>query len=273
MAIAQGGSSPTTQEQHVTVSIEGAIAWIKLNRPERRNAIGTQTRAELAAALKQVEKDETVRVVVLTGEGTAFSSGADLRDFPTDVNAVEHVGHILRDDYMPMILRMRAMPKPIIAAVNGVAAGIGVSFAMAADIRIAVEEASFVEAFVGIGLIPDGGATWFLPRLVGTGKALEMCMTGQPLAARDAERLGLVSQVVPSDQLEPAVRALAEKLAAGPPRAIAGAKRAINRALDCSLEEALEYESYLQEAMAGTSDFAEGVTAFIQKRPPNFQGR
>ena len=262
------------QEQQIVVSVEGAIAWIRFNRPDKRNAIGTQTRAELASALKQVEKDDSVRVVVLTGEGTAFSSGADLRDFPSDGgNAVEHVGHILRDDYMPMILRMRQMPKPIIAAVNGVAAGIGMSFAMAADVRIASETADFRELFVGIGLIPDGGATWFLPRLVGAGKALELCMTGQPLSAVDAERFGLVNQVVAADQLEPTVRALAERLAAGPPLAIAGAKRAINRALDCTLADAMEYESYLQEAMAATDDFAEGVTAFIQKRPPQFQGK
>lgn len=259
-------------EQQVTVEQRGAVAWIKFSRPERRNAIGTQTRQQLAAALKQVEKDEAVRCVVLTGEGTAFCSGADLRDFPTDVNVVEHVGHILRDDYMPMILRMRAMPKPIIAAVNGVAAGIGVSFAMAADLRIAVEDASFVEAFVNIGLAPDGGATWFLPRLVGTGKALEMCMTGLPLAARDAERLGLVNQVVAADELISVTTSWAERLAAGAPRAIAAAKRAVNRSLDSSLEEAMEYESYLQESMAGTSDFAEGVAAFVEKRPPRFTG-
>lgn len=262
-----------TQEQHVLVTIDNSIAWIKFNRPERRNAIGTQTRAELAAALKQVEKDPAVRCVVLTGEGTAFSSGADLRDFPAGGDVVEHVGHILRDDYMPMILRMRQMPKPIIAAVNGVAAGIGMSFAMAADIRIAAEEASFVELFVSRGLVPDGGASWLLPRLVGTGKALEMCMTGLPLSARDAERLGLVNQVVPAEELEPTVRALAEHLAAGAPLAIAAVKRAINRALDSSLEEAMEYESYLQEAMAASGDFMEGVASFIEKRPPNFQGK
>ena len=262
-----------TQQEHVVVTVEGAVAWIKFNRPERRNAIGTQARAELAGALKQVEKDPAVRCVVLTGEGTAFSSGADLGDFPTDGNVVEHVGRILRDDYMPMILRMRQMPKPIVAAVNGVAAGIGMSFAMAADIRVAAEEAAFVELFVSRGLVPDGGASWFLPRLVGTGKALEMCMTGQPLSARDAERLGLVNQVVPKEQLEATVRAVAERLAAGAPLAIAAAKRAINRALDSTLEEAMEYESHLQEALAGSADFAEGVAAFIEKRPAQFQGR
>lgn len=259
-------------EQHVKVEQQGAVAWIKFNRPDRRNAIGTQARAELAAALKQVEKDESVRCIVLTGEGTAFCSGADLRDFPPDVNVVEHVGHILRDDYMPMILRMRAMPKPIIAAVNGVAAGIGMSFAMAADIRIAAEAASFVELFVLRGLIPDGGATWFLPRLIGIGKALEMCMTGEPLSAREAERLGLVNHVVPATELIARTTELAERLAAGAPRAIAASKRAINCSLDSSLEEAMEYESYLQEAMAGTTDFAEGVAAFVEKRPPSFTG-
>ena len=261
-------------EQHVRVEQQGAVAWIKLNRPERRNAIGTQARAELAAALKQVERDDAVRCIVLTGEGSAFSSGADLRDFPSDVtNVVEHVGRILRDDYMPMILRMRAMPKPIIAAVNGVAAGIGMSFAMACDIRIAAEEASFVELFVARGLMPDGGATWFLPRLVGTGKALELCLTGQPLGAADAERAGLVNRVVPGDQLVAVVTELAEQLAAGAPRAIAASKRAINRSIDGSLDESMEYESYLQESLAATSDFAEGVAAFIQKRPPRFSGQ
>ena len=260
-------------ERQVVVEQRGPVAWIKFNRPERRNAIGAQTRAELAAALKQAQKDEAVRCLVLTGEGTAFCSGADLRDFPAGGSPVEHVGRILRDDYMPMILRMRSMPKPIIAAVNGVAAGIGVSFAMAADIRIAIEEAAFVEAFVNIGLIPDGGATWLLPRLVGAGKALEMCMTGLPLAARDAERLGLVNLVVPADQLISTVQSFADRLAAGPPLAIAAAKRAINRSLDSTLEEALEYEANLQQAMAGTADFAEGVAAFIEKRPASFTGK
>lgn len=263
------------QEQQVRLEQDGAVAWIVLNRPERRNAIGAQTRKQLAAALKQVGKDDSVRAVVLTGEGHSFCSGADVKEMAEHGQAgttVELVGSILRDDYMPMILGMRAMPKPIIAAVNGAAAGIGASFALAADIRIAAEDAFFVEAFVGIGLAPDGGATWFLPRLLGSGRALEMCMTGQPLTAAEALQFGLVNRVVPAGQLREAAADLAQRLAAGPPKAIAAAKRAINHSLDSTLEEAMDYESYLQEAMAGSRDFIEGVTAFLAKRPPQFTG-
>jgi 2-(1,2-epoxy-1,2-dihydrophenyl)acetyl-CoA isomerase len=156
---------------------------------------------------------------------------------------------------------------------NGVAAGIGASFALAADIRIAIPEAAIVEAFVGIGLMPDGGATWLLPRLVGTGKALEMFFTGRPLSAADGERLGLINQVVQPEEFEQTVRAIATRLASGPTRAIAATKRAVNYGLDVSLEEALEYESYLQEAQAAGEDFAEGVGAFVAKRAPVFKGK
>jgi 2-(1,2-epoxy-1,2-dihydrophenyl)acetyl-CoA isomerase len=263
------------QEQFVRVQVEEGVGWIRLDRPDRMNAIGAATRSELGAALKQVERDDNVRCVVLIGSGRAFSAGADVKEMQEagGMRTPEDVGKVLREEYAPMILRVRNMPKPVIAAMIGVAAGIGASFALAADIRIAVPEASIVEAFVGIGLMPDGGATWLLPRLVGAGKALEMFFTGKPLTAAEAERLGLINQIVQPDEFEPTVRAIAIRLATGPTAAIAATKRAVNRGLECTLEEAMDFESYLQEAQAAGEDFREGVTAFLEKRAPVFRGR
>ena len=266
------------KQQTVLYEVSDRVAWIRLNRPDRMNAIDTELRGELSAALKRAERDSDARCVVITGSGRAFSAGADVREFGEAVktqfgqaDASEAVGAMLREQYMPLILRLRTMHKPVIAAVNGVAAGIGASIAMACDIRLAAPEASFVEAFVLIALAPDGGASWLLPRLVGTGKALEMLMTGAPLSAQEAERFGLVNRVVPANELESATRELAARLAAGPQKVIAAAKRAVNRALDSTLEEAMEFESYLQEAQAAGRDFKEGATAFLEKRPANFE--
>ena len=264
------------EQQYVRVEVEEGVAWIRFDRPDRMNAIGQATRTQLASALKQAERDDDVRCVVLTGTGRAFSAGADVKEMADTgggMHGPEEVGRVLREEYAPMILRIRNMPKPVIAALNGVAAGIGASFALAADIRIAVPDASLVEAFVGIALVPDGGATWLLPRVIGTGKALEMFFTGRPMGAAEAERLGLVNQIVQPDEFEQTVRAIATRLASGPTRAIAGAKRAVNRGLECGLEEAMEYESYLQEAQAAGEDFREGVAAFVGKRAPLFKGR
>lgn len=263
------------EQKHVSLVTEGAVAWITLNRPERLNAIGGQARAELDAALRQVERDSAVRCVVLTGAGRGFCAGADIGDMGGESGAPrapEEIGNTLRGEYLNIVTRLRTMPKPVICAVNGVAAGIGASFAMACDLRIAAEEASFVEAFVGIALVPDGGATWMLPRLVGRGKALEMFFTGRPLTAADAERHGLVNRVVPGAELEATVRTLANELAAGPTGAMAGAKRAVNIAENSTFEEAAEFESYLQEARAAGADFAEGVAAFRAKRKAVFTG-
>src|SRR5882762_4329260 len=259
----------TEVEVHVNVGVENGVATIKLNRPEKMNAIGALTRQQLGDAIKQAERDDAVRGVVLTGTGRAFSSGADVTELGSPgagMRTPEDVGNVLRTEYMPMLTRLRTMPKPVIAAMNGPAAGIGASYALACDIRIATPEAYLLEAFINIGLAPDGGVSWLLPRLAGTGIAYEMFFTGKPLSATDAHRLGVINRLVPADRLEAEVRELAGQLAAQPKGALAADKRAVNHALDSSYEEALEFESYLQEAQAGSQEFIEGVQAFLAKR-------
>ncbi|HXN55595.1 MAG TPA: enoyl-CoA hydratase [Myxococcales bacterium] len=259
----------TEVEQHVRVQVHDGVGLIQLNRPEKMNAIGALTRKQLGEAIKQAERDDAVRVVVLTGSGRAFCSGADVTEMggaDGGMRTPEDVGNVLRNEYMPMLTRLRTMPKPVIAAMNGPAVGIGASFALACDIRIATPEAYILEAFVNIGLAPDGGVSWLLPRLAGTGIAYEMFFTGKPLQAADAHRLGVINRLVAADRLEPEVRELAAQLAAQPRQAMAAAKRAVNHALESSYEEALEFESYLQEAQAASPEFAEGVQAFLAKR-------
>ena len=258
----------TEVEQHVNVDTEGGIGWIRLNRPEKMNAIGALTRKQLGDAVKQAEKDDSVRVVVLTGTGRAFCSGADVTEMVGGggMRTPEDVGNVLRTEYMPILMRLRTMPKPVIAAMNGPAAGIGASFALACDVRIGTPEAYILEAFVNIGLAPDGGVSWLLPRLAGTGVAYEMFFSGKPLSAADAHRLGVINRLVPAERLEEEVRDLANHLVSQPRQALAGAKRAVNHALTSSFEDAMEFESYLQEAQAGSSEFAEGVQNFLARR-------
>ncbi len=258
----------TEVEQHVSVESGNGVGWIRLNRPERMNAIGALTRKQLGDAIKQAERDDAVRVVVLTGAGRAFSSGADVTEMTQGggMKKPEDVGNVLRTEYMPMLTRLRTMPKPVIAAMNGPAVGIGASFALACDIRIAVPEAYLMEAFVNIGLAPDGGVTWMLPRLAGTAVAYEMFFTGKPLAAEDAHRLGVINRIVAADRFEQDVRDFAEQLAKQPRGAMARAKQAVVHAFDSTFEEAMEFESYLQEAQAASPEFAEGVQAFLARR-------
>jgi 2-(1,2-epoxy-1,2-dihydrophenyl)acetyl-CoA isomerase len=258
----------TEVEVHVNVHVHDGVGLIQLNRPEKMNAIGALTRQQLGEAIKHAERDDAVRVVVLTGSGRAFCSGADVTEMAqgAGMRTPEDVGNVLRNEYMPMLTRLRTMPKPVIAAMNGPAVGIGASFALACDLRIATPEAYLLEAFVNIGLAPDGGVSWLLPRMAGTGIAYEMFFTGKPLSAADAHRLGIINRVVPADRLEAEVRELAAHLVSQPRQAMAGAKRAVNHALESSFEEALEFESYLQEAQAASPEFAEGVQAFLARR-------
>lgn len=255
-------------EQHVKLEIEGGVAWIRLNRPEKLNAIGSLMRSQLADAIKQAERDDAVRVVVLTGSGRAFSAGGDIAEMDQgmDSRTPDELGRVLRDEYGAMFIRLRTMPKPVICALNGPALGIGASFALACDIRIGTPEAYLTEAFINIGLVMEGGASYLLPRLAGLGMAFEMFFTGQPLSAADAHRLGVINRIVPADRLDQDVRDLANHIASQPRQALAGAKRAVNRALQSSYEDAVEFESYLQEAQAASQEFVDGVQAFIARR-------
>lgn len=248
---------------------DGRIAWISLNRPDVLNAMTDAMKRELLDAFKRADKDAAVRAVVLTGSGRGFCSGQDLADAS---KSEVSLGENLRTLYNPLILQMRGMNKAIIGAVNGVAAGAGMSLALACDLRVAADNASFIEVFVRIGLVPDAGSTWLLPRLVGLAKAFELAALGDKVDAAEALRLGLVNRVVPADQLEAEALALASRLAEAPTKAIGLMKRAFERAYDHDLADQLAYEAHIQEVAGRTADFKEGVSAFISKRPPAFTG-
>jgi len=251
------------------------IATITLNRPDVLNAVNETMGRELLEVLKVAAKNDEVRCLIITGSGAAFSAGEDIQELRDQYQRGEkpRLGERLLYKYNPIIRRIRQTPKPIIAAVNGVAAGGGAGLALACDLRTASDTAKFIQAFIRVGLAPDSGTSFFLPRLVGFAKASELFLTGQELTSKDAERMGLVAKVVPSNELMPTTREIAGKLAKGPTMAIGLTKRALNKSVDSSLESVLEYESYLQEIAGTTSDHIEAVQAFFEKRKPAFQGR
>lgn len=248
-----------------------AIATFTLDRPDALNSLTVPLKDELIKAFRGVAKDPAIRVVILTGAGRAFCAGQDLRE-RLEPDAAPLATEI-RERFNPLIVAMRRLEKPIIGAINGIAAGAGASIAFACDIRIAAEGASFLLAFGKVGLVPDSGATWFLPRLVGPAKATELAMTGDPLTAADAERFGLVAKVVPPEALLDEARALATRLAASAPRALGLTKRALSHAEESTLDETLEYEAWLQGIAGATADHTEGLAAFVEKRPPRFTGK
>ena len=250
--------------------IADGVATITLDRPDALNALTIPLKHELLAALDRSASDPAVRAIVLTGAGRAFCAGQDLRErLEPGAPPLEEE---LRERYNPIILAMRALEKPIVGAINGVAAGAGASLAFACDVRLAAEGASFLLAFGRIGLIPDSGATWFLPRLIGAGKAAELALLGDALTAGEAEELGLVTRVVPADTLLAEAQTLAARLAGMAPRALALTKRALEQSWIARLEDQLETEAELQGIAGATADHAEGIAAFVEKRPPRFTG-
>lgn len=260
--------------EHILYGVADGVATITLNRADKLNALTDEMLSSLRRSVRAAEKDDAVRCIVLTGSGRAFCAGQDLaavrgREGGEGVGFREH----LERTYNVVIRELRSVEKPVLGAVNGVAAGAGASLALACDLRLAAESASFIQSFIGVGLVPDSGSTWFLPRMIGYARAFELAVTGNRLPAAEALALGLVNRVVPDADFSLEVRSYALQLANAPTRAVGLTKRAMNRAMGSTLDEALAYEAQLQEVAGSTRDHREGVSAFLEKRSPTFEGR
>ena len=255
----------------ILFDVHNGVATITLNRPETLNAFNDQMIAETTDAFKQTARDKAVRCIVITGSGRGFSAGQDLKDVMQRGPNIA-IGDHLRHGYNQLITRMVTLEKPIIGAINGVAAGAGCSVALAADLRLASDKASFIQAFSKVGLVPDSGSTWMLPRLIGYPRAYQMAITADRVDAATALSWGLVNEVVPADQLAEITAAWAARLAAGPTLAFGLTKRAMWAAWGKSLAESLEYEAQLQDIAARSHDSREGVAAFVEKRPAHYRG-
>jgi 2-(1,2-epoxy-1,2-dihydrophenyl)acetyl-CoA isomerase len=251
----------------ILFEVKDGVATITLNRPEAANALDDQMAGEFLQALAQARTDASVRALVVTGAGKVFCAGQDLKAVPD-----RSIGEILATTWNPIVRGLRELEKPVVGALNGAAAGAGAGVALACDVRVASERASFVILFSRIGLIPDAGLTWALPRLVGMGRALELAWLTEPVDATRALELGLVNRVVAPDDLMDEAGALARRLAEGPTLAFGLTKRAMNRALNLAFPDALDYEGMLQEVAFDSADFGEGVAAFFEKRPARFTG-
>jgi 2-(1,2-epoxy-1,2-dihydrophenyl)acetyl-CoA isomerase len=259
----------------LTYEIAAGVATLTLNRPDALNALNREITDELHRALAEAASDRAVRCLLITGAGRGFSSGADLTQLEDSYRKGEPValGDMLREGYNRIIIPIVRMEKPVVAAVNGIAAGAGASLALACDFRIASDKARFFQAFIKVGLVQDSGASYFLPRLVGFAKAMELALLGDIINAEDALRIGLVTKVVPQEQLMDEARAFAEKLAAGPTRALGLSKKAMYFGAGHGLEQTMDFEADLQAQMALTADHMEGVKAFLDKREAKFEGR
>jgi 2-(1,2-epoxy-1,2-dihydrophenyl)acetyl-CoA isomerase len=269
-------SESTTQLETVNVQVSDGVATVELNRPETLNAWNRQLGLDLLAALRGAEQDDAVRAVVIRGAGRGFSSGADLKDVSggqTTPDGHPDVYKTLTELYHPIMQTIREIPKPVVGAVKGPAVGIGCSLALCCDLIVAAQSAYFLLAFVNIGLAPDGGSSLFVPTRVGMARATELAMLGERLPAAQALEWGMVNRVVPDERLDEEVDALAARLAGGPTRSYAAAKRQLNNWLYSRMAEQLELEAQLQQEMAGSDDFVEGVMAFAEKRAARFSGR
>ena len=259
---------------HIELSIAGGVARLTLNRPDRLNSFNDAMHAEVRDALALLRIDESVRVLVLTGAGRGFCAGQDLSDravAPGDPSV--DLGASIERNYRPLVLALRALPMPVLCAVNGVAAGAGANLALACDIVIATRSASFIQAFCKIGLIPDSGGTYFLPKLVGDARAMGLALLGDKLSADDAAAWGLIWKCVADDMFAAEVDALASRLAAAPTRALAAIKTTVRAASRNTLEQQLDLERDVQRELGQSADYREGVAAFLAKRSPQFRGR
>ena len=268
-------SEPYIELETVDMQLADGVARIALNRPEALNAWNAQLGGDLLAALRRAAEDDAVRALVITGAGRAFSSGADLKDTAIDLtpDGRPDVYKTLTERYHPIMHAVRDLPKPVIAAVNGAAVGIGCSLALCCDLILAAESAYFLLAFVNIGLVPDGGSSLFLPTRVGMARASELSMLGERLPAARALEWGLINRVVDDERLAAESQRLAARLASGPTRSYAGTKRQLNNWLYARMDEQLELEAQIQREMSGSDDFLEGAVAFVERREPRFSGR
>lgn len=259
------------QNNGITLSVDGSVATIKLNRPEVFHSFNTAMAKALQEALDKCDTDENVRAVVITAEGKAFCAGQDLKETMGD--DAKSIPDIVKNNYNPIITKLRELSKPVIAAVNGVAAGAGASISLACDIVVAKESATFIQAFSKIGLIPDSGGTWFLPRLIGMQRATALMFTGDKVTAREAADMGMIYKAVADDAFADEVNKLAQRLAAMPTKGLHYTKQLLNISYKSSLKEQLMHEADYQEQAANTEDFKEGVSAFVEKRNAIFKGR
>lgn len=266
--------APIIETQALLVQIDGGVMTLTLNRPEVLNALTLEMLKGISEALKKAEKDQDIHCVILTAAGRAFCAGADLEDLKKrQSEAPFSLGDELRRHFNPLISRIRKLEKPVIGAINGLAAGAGASLILSADIKVASREAKFINAFSRVGLAPDSGMTYFMPRFLGLSLALEYAWTARPITADEAFRFGWVNRLVSPEEVGTAARELAKEILNAPPLAVALTKRAMNRSLDNDLETQMEYEAQLQEILGKTQDHTEGIAAFLEKRKPNFKGR